>query len=687
MDSRFFDFAAVSVVAVLSSVVAPTVRAEDTADRWTPEESLKSKAIMAVAASPDGARAVLSVREWISTDEKSEALTHLFLVPSDGSKTAVQLTRGEKSCDTPVFSPDGRTIAFLSDRSGKKNVHAIRVDGGEAERWTDVKGAVTGHLFSPDGKWLAFVATDPKPEEMEKRERKNVGNDARVVHAFHALGRLYVIPVESGPGGSREARCLTPALDRHVAAGSFDWSPDGNSIAFAHVRTPIVDDWVTADVSVVDVASASIRPLLATPAAEQSPLYSPDGHVIAVVLSDDPPTWPASNRVAFVPAEGDGGEPRRLAETFDSQPSPLGFSADGSRLFYAETRGTRTSIGALPLDGGPAVEFGRARKGTLGAAALNGTASHFAFTIEASDTAPEAFLSPAGRFAPQEISAVNADAPRHAIGGTEVISWRSKDGLEIEGLLTLPADHRAGARVPLLLVVHGGPAGVFRQSYLGAASPYPIASFSSDGYAVLRANPRGSSGYGRPFRFANEADWGGRDFEDLMAGVDKVIEIGVADPLRLGVMGWSYGGFMTSWILTHTDRFKAASVGAAVTNLVSFTGTTDIPGFIPDYFRGDFWETWDSWVAHSPIAHVKAAKTPTLIQHGEADDRVPVSQGYELYGALKRRGVPVEMVVYPRAPHGPREPKQLLDLARRNLQFFDKWVKKSGGSTASPAGR
>jgi dipeptidyl aminopeptidase/acylaminoacyl peptidase len=209
-----------------------------------------------------------------------------------------------------------------------------------------------------------------------------------------------------------------------------------------------------------------------------------------------------------------------------------------------------------------------------------------------------------------------------------------------------------------------------------------VAGFAARGYAVLRANVRGSSGYGFDFRNANYRDWGGGDYRDIMSGVDALVAKGLADPERLGVMGWSYGGYMTSWVITQTQRFKAASVGAGVTNLMSFTGTADIPAFIPDYFGGEFWEEGgiDRWRGHSAMFHVGKVKTPTLIQHGEADLRVPVSQGYELYNALKRQGVPVRMVVYPRQPHGIQEPKFMLDAMQRNLEWFDRWVLGKGAA-------
>jgi dipeptidyl aminopeptidase/acylaminoacyl peptidase len=312
--------------------------------------------------------------------------------------------------------------------------------------------------------------------------------------------------------------------------------------------------------------------------------------------------------------------------------------------------------------------------GTLQPGLLNTTGTAVGYAQESWDEAPEAFVLKFGTGAPQRVSRANLDLPKLPLGETKRITWKSTDGLEIEGLLSYPVGYESGKKVPLVLVIHGGPTGIFQDTFLGRYGLYPYAAFTARGYAVLRANPRGSGGYGRTFRFANMNDWGGKDFEDLMAGVDHVVSKGVADPNRLAVMGWSYGGFMTSWVITHTHRFKAASVGAGVTNLWSFTGTSDIPGFLPDYFSGEPWNAFDGYQKHSPMSFVKGVTTPTLILHGEADVRVPISQGYELYNALKRQGVISKMVVYPRTPHGPKEPKFLLDIMQRNLDWVEKYV-------------
>jgi dipeptidyl aminopeptidase/acylaminoacyl peptidase len=308
-------------------------------------------------------------------------------------------------------------------------------------------------------------------------------------------------------------------------------------------------------------------------------------------------------------------------------------------------------------------------------ASLNATGTHVGFSSQAPDRAPEPFVAPLAKFAPVQAAKVQ-DPPQFSFGKTETLTWKSPDGKEVEGLVTYPVGYAVGQKVPLLVVIHGGPAGVFVRSYTGGPTPYPVAGFASRGYAVLRVNPRGSSGYGFDFRSANFRDWGKGDYQDIQSGVDALIAKGVVDPDRMGVMGWSYGGYMTSWTITQTSRFKAASVGAGVTNLMSFQGTADIPGFLPDYFGGEFWdkEGGTRFQDHSAMFHVANVKTPTLIQHGEQDMRVPTAQGYELYGALKRRHVPVKMVTYPRTPHGIQEPKLMLDAMNRNLAWFDEWV-------------
>jgi dipeptidyl aminopeptidase/acylaminoacyl peptidase len=508
--------------------------------------------------------------------------------------------------------------------------------------------------------------SDPKSEDEEKNDKAK--NDFRWIDENIKLGRLYVISVQKDANGKREPRKLTTA-DYHVS--DFDWSTDGSRIAFSHSKSPVANDWPTADVSIVEVATGKATVLANTVAAESSPIYSPDGKSIALIASETPVRWAQHNSIQIYPANG--GQPKNLVASFDAQPSIAGWSADGKRIYFSEAKGTGTQIYALDVAANRIDEI-KTTPAVLNSLNLNHTGTTFGFVRQTSDTPGDAYVASVADFNPVQITQVNADLKMPPIGRTEVIKWKSKDGKEIEGLLTYPVGYETGQRVPLILNIHGGPAGVFMQTFLGGRGVYPLATFSARGYAILRPNPRGSSGYGTEFRRANTRDWGFGDYEDLMSGVDRVIEMGVADTNRLGVMGWSYGGFMTSWIVTQTSRFKAASAGAPVTNLMSFNGTADIPAFIPDYFGGQFWEILDVYQKHSPIFNVKGVTTPTMIQHGEADVRVPISQGYEFYNALKVKGVPARMIVFPRQPHGLTEPKMQLAAMKANLEWFEKHI-------------
>ncbi|HEV3469582.1 MAG TPA: S9 family peptidase [Pyrinomonadaceae bacterium] len=639
---------------------------------WTPELMMKVRPVGPVRVSPDGRRVAYVVTDAVMTPERSEYVSQVYAADADGSNP-VQLTFGDKSSTNPQWSPDGAALAFTSTRKeNKSNLYLLRMAGGEAEPLTDVKSGVANFDWSPDGRSIAFTMPDAKSEDEEKLAKGK--DDWRWVDESVKPARLYVIPVERDAAGKREPRRLT-AGDLHV--GGFDWSPDGRSIVFSHTRSPKVNDWPSADVSAVDVSGGRVTALASTPAAETSPVYSPDGRHVALVVSDNPPRWAQSGTINVLPAAG--GAPRALAASHDGQPNIAGWSPDGRAIYFSEARGTGTRVYALDVASNKIVDVNTTEE-VLTGVNLNRGGRFLGFTAQSSDRAPEAYVTPVDKYAPVQVSRANADIPKAPLGKTEVVRWKSADGREVEGLLTYPVNYQTGARVPLILNVHGGPAGVFQQTFIAARGAYPIAAFAARGYAVLRPNPRGSSGYGTEFRRANIKDWGFGDYQDLMAGVDKVVEMGVADPGRLGVMGWSYGGYMTSWIITQTKRFKAASAGAPVTNLMSFTGTADIPAFIPDYFGGQPWEVIDIYRKHSPMFNVRGVTTPTLIQHGEADDRVPVSQGYELYNALRAQGVPARMLVLPRQPHGPNEPKMILKVMQTNLEWFERHL---GAATAT----
>jgi dipeptidyl aminopeptidase/acylaminoacyl peptidase len=644
-----------------------------TAQTWDPEMQLKLRVAGTPRVSPDGKRVVYTVSDAVMTADKSEYVTQLWIADI-ATKQNLQLTFGEKSSSNPKWSPDGKWIAFTSNRKdNKNNLYLLSLNGGEAEPLTDLKGGVTNFAWSPDGRSIAFTMADPKTEEEEKNDKAK--NDFRWIDENVKFSRLYVLMIQKDANGKREPRKLTSA---NYNVEDFDWSSDSSRIAFSHTKSPLANDWTTSDVSIVEVASAKITPLANTPAAENSPLYSPDGNSIAVLASDSPPRWAQAGVIQIFATSG--GQPKSLIASFDAQPTIAGWSSDGKRIYFSEAKGTGTQVYSLDIAANRVDEI-KTTPAVFTAINLNRAGTTFGFVRQTADTPGDVYVASVSDFTPVQISQVNANVKIPPVGRTEVINWKSKDGKQIEGLLTYPVGYQAGQRVPLILNVHGGPAGVFQQTFIGGRGVYPLATFAAHGYAILRANPRGSSGYGTEFRRANVRDWGFGDYQDLMAGVDRVIEMGVADPARLGVMGWSYGGFMTTWIVTQTQRFKAASAGAPVTNLMSFNGTADIPAFVPDYFGGQFWEALDLYQKHSPMFNVKNVTTPTMIQHGDADIRVPISQGYEFYNALKVRGVPTRMLVLPRQPHGPTEPRMQLAVMNANLEWFEKYIGGKGDTS------
>jgi len=622
------------------------------------------------ALSPDGRRVAFTLwRADLAT--KPSAWRGTVMVAAVDGGASHDFAAGEAG-SAPQWRPDGGGIAFLSERGGQPEIWWWPRRGGAVRQLSATLAGVRAFRWLPSGREIVYVG---RPGRSAGPVAAPGNDDAIVVDADPGNARLWRLTVD--PQAPPQAGTPLTPPSFHVAAdmglsfgyllSGFDVSPDGSSVVFTRTPSAAVNDWQRADVAVVDLGSGEIRPLATSRRAAGAPLFSPDGRFVAYTASEDPPTASFAARVEVVPASG--GTPRELAPTFDQRPRLLGWSRDGRELYFGEVRGTLIRLSALPIDGGAPHDLDAGDR-VMTALALAPSGDRVVFVGERADEAPEIWTSTLEPFAPRRLTALAP--PASPLGRTELLRWPAPDGLEVEGLLTYPVGYVPGTKVPLLLVVHGGPTYYFLQDYIAAPDVYPIASFAARGFAVLRVNPRGSSGRGRSFRFANRGDWGGGDFHDLMSGVDHVIALGVADPERLGVMGWSYGGYMTAWIVSQTRRFAAASVGAGIVNLTSFAGTADIHDFAPDYFGGQPWEKPDLYLARSPLFHLAGVTTPTLIEQGQEDHRVPTAQGWELYRALRHLGVETSLVLYPRQGHELAEPRLELDAAERNLAWFER---------------
>ncbi len=648
-----------------------------TTKNWSPEQTMKMKNIGAVVPSPDASKVLYTVREAVMTDDKSEYVSQVFLCNADArpddlvgwGSNSIQLTKGEKNSSSPAWSPDGKWISFTSARDGKNNLYLLSVAGGEAEKITDSKSGVGNYAWSMDGLSIAYLMTDAA-EDLEEKNKKGK-NDWYYMEEEIKQNRLYVLRLnEKDSSGKRKWKKLT---NENYNVSAFDWSPDGKSIVFAHGKSPKVNDNIYSDISVVDMATTKTNLLANTGAGESAPQYSPDGKWIAFECTQDPVVWAGKTLIKFMPSAG--GVPKSFTETPGHQPGIIGWASSNDAIFVVEANRTLNSIFSLGMDGKTITEWSKGNTDLIGSVSQNTNRNFIGLVLQNTNKPGEAYISSLSSFNPKKITDINAEIASKPIPKTEVIKWKSFDGREIEALLTYPLNYEQGKKYPMILNVHGGPAGVFTQNFVaGNQGTYPIAAFAEMGMFVLRPNPRGSSGYGVEFRLANQRDWGGDDYKDLMLGVDYVLKMGVADVNKLGVMGWSYGGFMSSWIVGHTDRFKVASIGAPVVDLSHQNLTDDIAGFLPSYMKADPWNDWAVYDAHSPLRFVQNVKTPVMLQHCEGDQRVPISNSIMFFNALKRRNVPVRMLSIPRQGHGPNEPKMVLKTMQTNVEWFEKYI-------------
>jgi dipeptidyl aminopeptidase/acylaminoacyl peptidase len=450
----------------------------------------------------------------------------------------------------------------------------------------------------------------------------------------------------------------------------FSWAPDGKRIAFSASRDPDLGSQHTEQLYVLDVADRHVRKLVDTAGPNGSPRWSPDGKQLAFVTSGGNPFfYYANRRIATVPS--DGGAVRPLTEAFDENPNLIDWGPDG--IYFGAMQKTSAHIFRVDPVTRAVARITGPDTFHLGDASFTTDHRTLAGVGGGPNRFSEVLISPVAVFQPQALTDLGAQWKQFQLATREVIQWKSSDGTTIEGVLIKPADYEASRKYPLLVVIHGGPTGV-DTPLLGADRTYPVERFAAKGALVLKPNYRGSAGYGEKFRSLNVRNLGLGDYEDVISGVDFLIAKGMVDKDRVGAMGWSQGGYISAFITCYSDRFKAVSVGAGISNWVTFYVNTDIHPFTRQYLKATPWDDPEIYRKTSPITYVGRAKTPTLIQHGDQDKRVPPPNAFELYQALKDRGVPAKLILYKGFGHPINKPKQQRAVMEHNYEWFSKYI-------------
>jgi len=707
---------------------ALTTQAQAPAKRpMTFQDVIEMRAVGAGKISPDGKFVVytVSIPQW----KAGKNFTDLFVAPSDGSAPPRQLTfTKEKNETQPQWARDSRTIGFLSDRESTaatpiNQLYLMRIDGGEARRISDVKDGVNSFAFSRDAKWVAFSAGKPEerqvwlarvdsdappvaltkhatpvaewawtedssrifftaPDRVDKDDEKRIEKkfDVKIMDPDRPPLHLWSVPVaENGERPEKNEKRWTSGSDYSVA--QFTLSRDSSLLAFRgastnrHANRTDQDD---SEIYLLTLSSGDVRRITNNRVAEGMPRFSPDGKWLAFAAPDD--FAYLRNEKIYV-ASTAGGAPRKLLPDWDHSANQISWGQDSQTLYFFEGLGVDAHLFAVSIASGKLAQLTRER-GAVGGPGFDEDTGLFllAFTSpsEPSDyfiAAPET-VGDRSRWA--RVSRANPQAENLSLGEYETFHWKSTDGQTVEGLLIYPLGYEKGKRYPLIVQVHGGPAGGEENRFSGNWGSY-VHIFAAGGYAVFQPNYRGSSNYGEKFRMQIAGDYFRQGYDDIITGVDALIARGIADPAKLGMMGWSAGGHWSDWTLTHSDRFKAISTGAGAVDWISMYAQTDIQQNREFYFKGKPWENWDHYVEVSPLRYIKNAKTPTLIHVGEADQRVPKPQSDELFMALKKLGVPVEYIVYPRMPHGLTEPRYQMVKMVAEYNWFEKWIRGKPG--------
>jgi dipeptidyl aminopeptidase/acylaminoacyl peptidase len=610
--------------------------------------------------SPCGKHVLFTVRktDWENNSYDSE----IWL--SRNGEESFQLTRTQDgSSGSPAWSPDGNWIAFTASRDEKRQIYLINPRGGEAFKLSDHQEGVNSFAWSPSGLRIAFSASEPETDVSKAREEQY--GRFEVEDAEYRMTHLWLIDVK--PDEKLEARRLTEGDTFTV--GSFDWSPDGSKIVFDHQPDPLINSSSRSDISILDVESGKIMPLVTQPGSDGRPNWSPDGKWIAFSTKMGDQPYFINSELARIPAQG--GDIEVMTEDFDE--NPYGYVWTEKGIYFISS--DKVFLKIYHLD--PMSEIIKMVEGTpenLAGVNFTKDGSALAFIGYDRTTLPEVFVSQMEEpLEPKKITDFTHQAADWKTGTREVITWESKDGTSIEGILWKPADFSPDKQYPLLVSIHGGPTGTSRP-ILVSGYVYPFIQWLEKGALILQPNYRGSAGYGEEFRSLNVGNLGVGDMWDVESGVQHLIDQGIADPDRLGAMGWSQGGYISAFLAANSTMFEAISVGAGISNWVTYYVNTDIHPFTRHYLKATPWEDMAVYEKTSPMTNITQAETPTLIQHGEFDRRVPIPNAYELFQGLQDVGVPVKLIVYKDFGHGITRPKEQLAAMWHNWQWFAKYI-------------